>query len=133
MLILPFIHNVKSNANLNVHTIKFLTIAGQSMWEEMDGLRINKDILNPNDIYRKSKTIKFDNKLRVCEVNTDKTNISEFYKWEEITLNDNETFCWKTYYYFTGLDNVCWLNIPETEKIGDYKVKDLIQRIILKK
>jgi hypothetical protein len=133
MLILPFTHNIHNTNNLNVNTIKFFTIGGKLIWEEENSLHIDKDILNPNDIYRKSKPIKFDKKLKLCEVNDIKTNISDFYKWEEINLEDSDTFCWKTYYYFTGTDNMCWLNIPETEKIGDYKVKDLIQTIILKK
>lgn len=133
MLILPFTHNVTSNNNFKVNTIKLLTIGGQSIWEEKNSLHIDNDILNPNDIYRKGIPIKIDNKLQLFEVDIKKTNISDFYKWDEIELNDSETFCWKTYYYFTGNDNACWLEIPDCEKIGIYKVKDLIKAIIQKK
>jgi len=133
MLILPFTHKIIDNNNLKVNIIKFLTIGGQSIWEEKCKLHLDKDILNPNDIYRKSSPIKFDKQLQVCEVDIEKTTISDFYKWEEISLNDIDTFCWKTYYYFTGSDNICWLDIPESEKIGKYKVKDLINTIVQKK
>ncbi len=133
MLILPFIHNIVDNTTLKVNTIKFLTIGGQNLWEEKSSLHIDKDILNPNDIYRKSIPIKFDKTLQLCEVDTEKTIISDFYKWDEVSLDDNETFCWKTYYYFSGNDDVSWLNIPETEKLGKYKVKDLIRAVVRKK
>lgn len=133
MLILPFSHNIVNSNTLKVNTIKFLIIGNQNLWEEKKTLHIDNDILNPNDIYRKGNPIKFDKTLQLCEVDTEKTNINEFYKWEEVQLDDKETFCWKTYYYFSGNDDVSWLNIPETEKIGNYKVKELIRAIVQKK
>ncbi len=133
MLILPFIHNIVDNTTLKVNTIKFLTIGGQNLWEEKSSLHIDKDILNPNDIYRKSIPIKFDKTLQLCEVDTEKTIISDFYKWEEIDLQDTETFCWKSYYYFNGSNKLCWLETPDSEKLGKYNVKDLIKAIIQKK
>lgn len=133
MLILPYTHSVVNNNNLDVNVIKLLTIGGKTLWEEKSSLHIDKDILNPNDIYRKSTTIKFDKSLQICEVDIEKTNISDFYKWEEISLNDNETFCWKTYYYLTGSNNMSWLEIPDSEKIGSYKIKDIVKSIVQKK
>jgi hypothetical protein len=133
MLILPFIHNIINNSTFKVNTIKFLTIGGKFIWEEKNNLDINLDILNPNDIYTKIQPINFDKKLQLCEVDTQKTIISEFYRWEEINIEDTDTFCWRTYYYLTNADDICWLNIPENEKLGSYKVKDLIQSIVLKK
>jgi hypothetical protein len=133
MLILPFIHNTVNNNNFEVNIIKVLTLGGQTLWEEKNTLHIDNDILNPNDIYRKSSPIKYDKTLQLCEVDTDKTNISDFYKWEEIALEDSETFCWKTYYYFTGSNRQCWLEPPDTEKLGKYNVRDLIKTIVQKK
>lgn len=132
MLILPYIHNIVINNKLEVNVIKVLII-GKNIWEEKSTLHIDKDILNPNDIYRKKGLIKFDKTLNLYEVDSNKTNISDFYKWEEISLNDTETFCWKTYYYFTGSDKVSWLEIPESEKLGNYKVKELVKAIVQKK
>jgi hypothetical protein len=133
MIILPFIHKITNNNSFEVNVIKILTIGGQTLWEENNSLHIDNDILNPNDIYRINNIIKFDKDLQLCEVDTKKTKISDFYKWEELSLNDNETFCWKTFYYFTGTDNICWLEPPVSEKIGKYNIKDLINRIIKKK
>jgi hypothetical protein len=132
MFILPFIHKVTSQPSFDINIIKFFTVGGDSIWEEEKGLRIDKDILNPNDIYRKGKPIKIDENLKLYEVDLTKTNVSEFYKWEEIDVNDKETFCWKTYYILTGKDNISWLDIPEDNKIGKYKLTDLVKTIVKK-
>ena len=66
-------------------------------------------------------------------MDTEKTHISDFYKWEELSIDDNETFCWKTYYYFTSSNNVSWLEAPDNEKIGKYSIKDLIKTILQKR
>jgi hypothetical protein len=133
MIILPFIHKVINNNNtFKVNVIKFLTIGGYTLWEEKSLLSIDNDILNPNEIYRKNDIIKFDKNLYLCEIDTDKTKISDFYKWEELSLNDRDTFCWKTFYYFIGNDKVCWLESPLSEKLGKYSIKDLINKIVRK-
>ena len=69
----------------------------------------------------------------LCEVDNEKTNISDFYKWEELSLNDRETFCWRTYYYLIGSNDISWLETPENEKLSNYGIKDLIKAIIQKK
>ena len=133
MLILPFIHNVIDQNSIQIHTIKVLTIGGHKIWEEDNSLNLDKDILNPNDIYRKGTTIKFDKQLQICEVNSEKTKISDFYKWDEINIEDTETFCWRTYVYLTGNSSANWLDIPVSEILGKYSVRDLVAKIIQKK
>ena len=132
MFILPFIHKVTSQPSFDINIIKLFTVGGDSIWEEEKGLRIDKDILNPNDIYRKGKPIKIDANLKLYEVDLTKTNVSDFYKWEEIDINDKDMFCWKTYYILTGKGNISWLDIPEDENIGKYKLKDLVKAIMKK-
>lgn len=133
MLILPFIHNTINNNNFEVNVIKILTIGGQHLWEENNSLHLDNDILNPNDIYRKDNIIAFDKTLHLCEVDIGRTKIEDFYKWEEINLNDSEIFCWKTYYYFTDTNKISWLEIPDSEKMGKYKIKEIIKKITQKK
>jgi len=133
MLIIPFIHNVVNQNSIQIHTIKVLTIGGRGIWEEDNSLNLDKDILNPNDIYRKGTTIKFDKELRICEVNSEKTKITDFYKWDEIAFEDTETFCWRTYVYLSGNGSANWLDIPTSEILGKYKIRDLITKIIQKK
>jgi hypothetical protein len=132
MFILPFIHEVTAQAPLTVHTIKMLTVGGQDIWEEADNLKINKDILNPNDIYTKSKPIKLDKTLRLCAVDTNKTPVADFYKWNELAADDRDTFCWRTFVYIAS-DNDSWLAIPVTEMLGKYQVRDIVREIMQKK
>jgi hypothetical protein len=68
----------------------------------------------------------------MCEVDTEKTCINDFYKWEEVAFEDTETFCWRTYIYLTG-NNSNWLDIPMSELLGKYSVRDIIKKIIQKK
>jgi hypothetical protein len=132
MFILPFIHETTAQAPLTVHTIKLLTVGGRDIWEEADNLTVNKDILNPNDIYAKSKPVKFDRALRLCAVDTARTQVADFYKWNELPATDAETFCWRTFVYVAS-DNDNWLTIPATEKLGKYIVRDIVRAIIEKK
>ena len=133
MLILPFIHNTVTQNSIQVHTIKFLTIGGQHIWEEDKSLKLDEDILNSNDIYRKGPVIKFDKQLQICEVDMEKTQVTDFYKWEEVEFEDTETFCWRMYIHLTGNNGDNWLDIPVSEMLGKYSVKAIIDRILQKK
>ncbi len=133
MLILPFIHNTVTQNNIQVHTIKFLTIGGQKIWEEDNSLKLDEDVLNSNDIYRKGPIIKFDKQLQLCEVDMEKTKVSDFYKWDEISVEDVDTFCWRMYIYLTGNNGDNWLDISASEMLGNYSVKALINKILQKK
>jgi len=133
MLILPFIHNKVKQNSIQIHSIKVLTVGGREIWEENNKLNLDKDILNPNDIYRTGLPIKFDKQLQLCEVDITKTNINDFYKWDEIDYEDREMFCWRTYIYLNGDDNSNWLEIPVSEMLGKYYIKDLVDKIMKKK
>jgi hypothetical protein len=132
MFILPFIHEIIIQRQLTVHTIKVLTVGGQDIWEEADNLKINKDILNPNDIYAKSKPVRFDKALRLCAVDTNRTPVSDFYRWNELSSSESDIFCWRTFTYIVS-DNDGWLAIPSIEKLGRYSIRDIIRTIIEKK
>lgn len=123
MLIIPFIHRIVNEKNMNVHNIRILTIGGRYLWEESGDIN---DILNQNGIY--CNNIQSDS-IYLCEVDTEKTNVNDIYKWSEIDINDTETFCWKDYIYFVGKNNECWLNIPKSEQLGNTNVNTILQLI----
>ncbi len=132
MFILPFIHEIVNQGLLRVHTIKVLTVGGRDLWQERDGLKLNKDILNPNDIYARGKPIRVDKQMRFCAVDAEKTRITDFYTWNELDAEDRETYCWRTFVYLAA-DKECWLTIPDTEKLGSYLVRDIVKIILDKK
>jgi hypothetical protein len=139
MFIIPFVHTVINQPNINqttinINTIKILTIGGRNIWQEENILDIDKDILNPNDLYRATKkTIKLSNNIFLYEIDANKTNIDNFYKWEEIDYDDTETFCWKTYIQLFDTKNNNWLNIPDDEKLENISVKNIITAILKEK
>jgi len=132
MFIVPFIYKVTKENNVVVHTIHLLTIAGKRLWEEDVTLDVDKDILEPNDIYRKGDIQTILKHVKLCEVDLERTNIQEFYQWKEIELEDDTTFCWKTYFQLLGEKQECWLPVPCYEKIGHHDVNTILQAIIHK-
>ncbi len=150
MFVVPFTHTVKTEKNIIVHIIKILTIGGNDLWEEISDMDIESDILIPNGLFSFDKTPPSNAdtigvvatsgyttpifKLKgldiyMCEIDSNKTNISDFYKWEEIS--DSETFCWRSFYHITDLNNNIWLPIPDNEKISNFKIIDIINAILL--
>lgn len=116
MLVLPFVYKQTTVNHIAVHAFTILTVGGIELWEEEE-----EDIttlLEENGIYTESITQTED--IYLCRVDIQKTKMSEFYKWEEIT--DKETFCWRTLYTFGDQQN--WLPHPD-ESIGRLSYHDL--------
>lgn len=115
-----------------VNVIKILTIGGRYLWEESDSLDIYQDALEPNGIFIKSNA--YTHSLLpnhyLCEVDTDKTALTDFYKWEELPVTDEETFCWKTYTQLTDINKNIWLLVPDTIMLSNYKVSSIIGAIL---
>ncbi len=132
MFVVPFTHTVKTEKNIIVNIIKILTIGGNDLWEETSDMDIQSDILIPNGLFSFDKTPIFKLKgldIYMCEIDSNRTNIADFYKWEEIS--DSETFCWRSFYHITDLNNNIWLPIPDNEKISNFKIIDIINAILL--
>ncbi len=124
MFIIPFIHKHVLLNNITISIFQVLTIGGTQLWSEDDSLCVN-DILTSNGIY--TTDIKID-VAYLCKVDVNKTNMSDFYKWEEI--QDNETFCWRTFYAFGQKDDYSnWLPIPDNEYIGQYTYRELLHTL----
>jgi len=120
---------------MSVHAIDILLLGGKGLWEEDNSLNIDTDILNPNDLYRKGSLITLESgtkKIILCEVDTEKTKMNEFYRWKDLDIHDEDTFCWRTYIHLLGSTDSCWLNIPKNEKLGSISVHSLIQSIVVK-
>jgi hypothetical protein len=131
MILLPYIHKVKTVNNIIVHAYIFLTIGGTELWVEdstdstdskdsTDSTESVKSILEENEIYTDSVQKK--NGIYLCNVSK-KTKLTDFYKWNEIT---DDRFCWRTFYTFG--ENQRWLPQPQ-EYISGYSYQELCQMI----
>jgi hypothetical protein len=131
MLIVPYSHNVTTQNNISIHSIQILTVGGKMLWEEeQPDLDIHKDILNPNDIWCKDSIRTIEKKIKLCEVDCDKTNMKDFYKWSELKLSDTETFCWRNFTYLQGPKGEIWLNYPKNETLSKINLNKLISSIV---
>lgn len=138
MLILPFIYKITNQQHCKLYNIKLLTIGGKYIWSEDDKLNIHKDILEPNDIYCKEQidiiidNIKTNikNNITLCNIDINKTNIKDFYEWNEIKLEDETTFCWRNFVYILGSTNESWLDIPSHQKLSNIPLNNLIEKIV---
>jgi len=126
MFIIPYIHNCKKLPHTIVNLFRILTIGGKYVWEEDNNLDIEADILHPNGIYLKTPPYK-SGELVLCRVDPSRTDINDFYNWDEIDIEDTTTFCWKKIYTFNGntVDTKWWLPIPMDEKLGSYTYNEL--------
>ena len=129
MIIIPFIHKVKYVPPMQITMFQLLTIGGTLSWKEDSSLRLEEDILHPNGIYLQGQPIQRDD-MYLCPVDPIKTNISDFYQWNELSKNDTETFCWRTI-YVTGEPNNYrgWLPIPKTETLGQHSLQEIFDII----
>jgi hypothetical protein len=129
MLILPFIHKVYNKNLIKIHTIHILTVGGKQLWEESDNVDI-QDILMSNDIYLKHDNIIKHNNIVLCNIDSVKTKIEDFYMWEETSLHDVDIFCWRKFIYLEGMNKENWLEIPKSEKLGIHSLNKIIGKII---
>ena len=126
MFIIPFIHNKPKHASQHIHQYYILTIGGTELWSDPDIINIEADILLPSGIHIHGSPFTLNGAI-FCEVDTSKTIMSDFYKWDEISIEDRSTFCWRTFYTFDSKD---WLPTPKHASIGPYLYQDVFDMIL---
>jgi hypothetical protein len=121
MFILPFIHK-KTTIRGTPVSIFHLLLMGSSLWEEEDQLDVIHDILEPNGLVLTGNPI-HQNGVYYCPMDPN-TKLDDYYRWDEIPLKSNDTFCWKTI-YIMGEESK-WLPVPNEETLGPLMVRDVI-------
>lgn len=113
MIIIPYIYSSKTISNKQiVYTFNVLCEGGQSFWQE--SCSIIQKALEPNDLFAKKITkYKMNNQeYYFVEIDMQKTDLDSMYNWNELSINDTETLCWRKFHIFTNMDNTSWLKIP---------------------
>ena len=129
MFIIPFIHRTKQHSNMTIHIFQILTIGGTTLWKENPTASLEVDILHPNGIYLQGPPIQR-NEMYLCPIDPIKTNLTDFYQWNEIQKDDTETFCWRTVYVTGETNNYRgWLPIPKTETLGAHSFQEIFDII----
>jgi hypothetical protein len=126
MFILPYHSSSRFFQAIHITTFHCLTLGGALLWKEDDSLDVIRDIIEPNGIYLSSPPVKV-NDIVFCEVDTMRTNLADQYQWEEISLTDRQTFCWRTYYLMgKGNGTTNWLPLPAEERLEPYSLQEVI-------
>lgn len=109
----------------SIHIMNLLTIGGGELWEEDDQLRVVEDILEPNGLYGSGQPVRIltsshpDTVIYACPIDPQRTAIDDFYRWKEISKEDRETFCWRTFYR-------CGTPFfPKDERLGPFYTKEV--------
>jgi hypothetical protein len=126
MFIIPYIHKTKQVHAITIHSIQILTIGGTTLWKENSSLSIETDILHPNGIYLEGAPIKW-KEVAFCKVDTTKTDMNDFYQWNEIP-KESDMFCWRTFYTF-GDNTACDSWLPVSAQLEPYSCQDLFHVI----
>ena len=124
MILLPYVYTVSTLQHITVHSYTILTIGGIQLWSEEIDLSGVEDSLSVNDLYTDS--IQQYGDLCLCSIDSQKTTLSDFFTWNELTTTDTDTFCWRTLYTFG--ENQNWLPHPN-EYIGEYSYQTICDHI----
>jgi hypothetical protein len=66
-------------------------------------------------------------------VDTNKTDMNDFYQWSEVPKN-SDIFCWRTFYTFGDMNHhYSWMEIPKQERLEPYSCNEILERINEKK
>jgi hypothetical protein len=124
MFILPFHHSTVSTLSTHVSTFQFLIIGRSSMWKEECTLENVSEILHTNGMYLAAEPMKW-KEILLCPVDIQKTNMADFYRWEELP-ESHEMFCWKTVYILGSEPHTHnGLALPN-ETVGAYSYTELV-------
>jgi hypothetical protein len=133
MYIIPYIRTVSTLNGIQVSVYRILTEGGINLWQESDELipLLENFVLETNGIYLKRRPVVC-NELYICEVDDAKTAIDDFYVWNELSIDDKSTTCWRTFYVFDESNNGTWLPTnPTSEKLSHYNCDDIVRDIYL--
>jgi hypothetical protein len=94
------------------------------MWKEECTLENVSEILHTNGMYLSAEPMKW-NEIILCPVDIQKTNMVDFYRWEELP-ESHEMFCWKTVYILGSEPHTHnGLALPN-ETVGAYSYTELV-------
>lgn len=112
MKLIPFYLRESFKNSFKIQTLTlFLGYAGKSVWttEEsgfLNSEQILKNYCEPNGIFVKSIHIEKDRAY--IEVDEQKTNLSEFYTWEEALRKPGKPECWRRFYFLHDKEGGEW-------------------------
>ena len=136
MKLVPFFLRESFKHTFHIHILYvFLGYAGKSVWTtEESALLSTEEIVNnycePNGIV--GKGIRIEKDIAYIEVDDKKTNIADFYTWEEALQKPAKPECWRRFYFFHDKEGGEWWSpkeLIEAEIQGLGNVEELYRHL----
>ncbi len=138
MKLLPFILAKKEVHPFHILSVNvFLAHAGKSVWktEELGNIPIQSivsEYCEPNGIYIVNSHLDTANQTAYLLVDSTRTNVSDFYNWEEALQQQAKPECWRRFYFIQHTNGANWWSpegLTETE-VQDYGNIVNLQKVI---
>ena len=114
MLIIPYTHLKKTmEGGLAVHRMHILCQGGRTAWEEDE--QDVQGVLEINGIYMKSVSVDHATHTYYVEIDTNRTDMSSMYTWQELPYDDEQSLCWRTFTVVRTLNGSAWLPTVQSE------------------
>lgn len=114
MKLVPFMVTQKKVQGFQVTTLHvFLSYAGKRVWlTENPGLLDSEEILSeycePNGLFVSQIDINKEKETAYLRIDPIKTNLSDFYTWEEALQQPGKPECWRRFYFFENQESSDW-------------------------
>jgi hypothetical protein len=137
MKLLPYILTKRETKDFTFWKFTvFLSFAGKSIWEESGPLSksvIQHDYCELNGLYAKDIVIDPKKQLALIQIDTQKTNLSEFYIYEEALQKPDKPECWRSFYFIQDKGQIFWWSpkgLIEAEIQGGGNIQELFEDCI---
>lgn len=108
MLIVPYTCTTKTiDGGLTVHRVHILCQGGRTLWEEDD--QDVRYVLESNGIFIESVNKDSASNTYFAKIDTQRTEMSSMYSWQELPYADEETLCWRTFTIVRATNGSVWL------------------------
>ena len=117
MIIVPYIHKVRTTKQMTYHTVQILCDSGgEALWTETAATSvadISADILEPNDLVACADISIVGDKAYI-PIDPVATNITAMYAYEEIIPGETDILCWRTFIHVVDMAGKPLLAAPDT-------------------
>lgn len=139
MKLLPYVLTKLENKEFTLWRFTlFLSHAGKALWEtETPGMlsveKIQTEYCSPNGLQVKTISLHAEKNIAYIEIDTEKTNFSDFYTWEEAMMRNDKPECWKHFYFIQDNNHTFWWTpkgLIEGEVQGGGNIQELFEECI---
>lgn len=137
MKLLPFVLTAKQTEKFTIYTLSlFLSHAGKSLWDVPGSLSkatIQSEYCEENGLYPTFVNIDNSNQVAYIHIDTKKTNLSDFYTWEEALQKGGKPECWRKFYFIQDSQGAFWWSpkgLIEAEIQEGGNVQDIFEEVL---